>query len=95
MFLDILISVSGWLILASFYYRMKHYNTALKIVSYAVSKCTTEKVYEQENLSNEQYALIKIRTIQRISITRVLKLLLVSDVVFTLKSTLIPEELEL
>jgi hypothetical protein len=35
-------TVSGWLLLASFYYRMKHYNTALNIVSYAVSKCTTE-----------------------------------------------------
>ena len=38
-------SVSGWLLLASFYYRIKHYNTALNIVSYAVSKCTTETKY--------------------------------------------------
>ena len=88
-------SVSGWLMLASFYYRMKHYNTALNIVSYAVSKCTTEKVYCQLDLSNEQYALIKTRTIQSISITRVLKLLLVRYVWFTPQSTLIPEELEL
>jgi hypothetical protein len=36
-------AVSGWLMLATFYYRMKHYNTALNIVSYAVSKCTTGK----------------------------------------------------
>ena len=35
-------TVSGWLMLASFYYHMKHYNTALKIVSYAVSKCTPD-----------------------------------------------------
>ena len=34
-------SVSDWLIMALFYYRMKHYNTCLNIVSYAVSKCTT------------------------------------------------------
>ena len=88
-------SVSGWLMLASFYYRMKHYNTSLHIVSYAVSKCTPEKVYYQQNLSNEQYALIKTKTIQSISITRVLKLLHVRDVVFKPHSTLIPEELEL
>ena len=88
-------SVSGWLMLASFYYRMKHYNTALNIVSYAVSKCTTEKVYYQKNLSNEQYALMKTRTIQSMSITRVLKLLLVRYVFFIPQSTLIPEELEL
>ena len=88
-------SVSGWLMLASFYYRMKHYNTALHIVSYAVSKCTSEKVYYPDNLSSEQYALIKTKTMQRISITRVLKLLLVRFVVFIPQSTLIPEELEL
>jgi hypothetical protein len=35
-------SVSGWLMLASFYYRMKHYNTAINIATYAVSKFTTE-----------------------------------------------------
>ena len=74
---------------------MKHYNTALNIVSYAVSKCTTEKVYYEENLSNEQYALIKTKTPQSISITRVLKLFLVRYVNFTRQSTLTPEELEL
>jgi hypothetical protein len=87
-------AVSGWLMLASFYYRIKHYNTALCIVSYAVSKCTTEKFYWQDNLNNEQRALIKTRTIQSMSITRVLKLLLVRLVTFIEKSTLIPEELE-
>ena len=80
---------------ASFYYRMKHYNTAINIVTYAVSKCTPDKVYYQNNLSSEQYALIKTRMIQSISITRVLKLLLVRHVDFTQQSTLIPEELEL
>jgi hypothetical protein len=76
-------------------YRMKHYNTAFHIVSYAVSKCTLEKVYYQENLSSEQYVLIKTKTIQSMSITRVLKLLLVRYVDFEEQSTLIPEELEL
>ena len=62
---------------------------------HALSKCTTEKVYYEENLSNEQYALIKTKTIQSMSITRVLKLLLVRTVDFAQQSTLIPEELEL
>jgi hypothetical protein len=48
-----------------------------------------------ENLSNEQYVLIKTKTIQSMSITRVLKLLLVRTVDFMPQSTLIPEELEL
>jgi hypothetical protein len=38
-------AVSGWLMLASFYYKMKQHNTALYIISYALSKCTPEKVY--------------------------------------------------
>jgi hypothetical protein len=43
---------------------------ALNIVTYVVSKCTTERVYiPQMNLSNEQYALIKTKTIQSMSIT--------------------------
>ena len=81
-------SMSGWLMLASFYYRMKHYNTAINIATYAVSKCTTEKVYEQ-------YALIKTKTIQSMNIIRVLKVLRVRYVNFVKQSTLIPEELEL
>ena len=88
-------SVSDWLMLASLYYRMKHYNTAINIVAYAVSKCTPEKVYKEKNLSSEQCALIKTKTIQSMSISRVLKLLLVRAVTFPLQSTLIPEELEL
>jgi hypothetical protein len=74
---------------------MKHYDTALTIVSYAVSKCTTEKVYDQMTLSSEQYALIKTKTIQSIIITRILKLLLVRNVTFKKESTLIPAELYL
>ena len=88
-------SVSGWLMLASFYYRMKHYNTAINIATYAVSKFTTEKVYDPENLSNEQYALMKTKTIQSMIITRVIQLLLVRGIYFIPQSTLIPEELEL
>jgi hypothetical protein len=54
-----------------------------------------KQVYSQQNLSSEQRALIKTRTIQSMSITRVLKLLLVRYVTFSPHSTLIPEELEL
>jgi len=88
-------AVSGWLMLASFYYKMKRYNTALYIISYALSKCTPEKVYYQANLSDWQYELIKTRTVQSLGITSILKLLHVRFVVFTEQSTLIPEELEL
>jgi tetratricopeptide (TPR) repeat protein len=88
-------AVSGWLMLASFYYKMKQYNTALYIISYALSKCTLEKVYHQENLTDWQYELIKTRTVQSLGVTNILKLLHVRDVKFIQQSTLIPEELEL
>jgi tetratricopeptide (TPR) repeat protein len=74
---------------------MKQYNTALYILSYALSKCTPEKVYYQENLKDWQYELIKTSTIQSLSITNILKLLHVKFVKFNQQSPLIPEELEL
>ena len=42
-------AVSGWLMLASFYYKMKQYNTAPYIISYALSKCTPVKACYQAN----------------------------------------------
>ena len=88
-------AVSGWLMFASFYYKMKQYNTALYIISYALSKCTPEKVCYQENLTDWQYELIKTRTVQSLGITNILKLVHVNVVKFTSQSTLIPEELKL
>jgi hypothetical protein len=88
-------AVSGWLMLASFYYKMKQYNTALYIISYALSKCTPEKVYKQANVTDWHCELIKTRTVQSLGITNILKLLRVSFVDFIPHSTLIPVELEL
>ena len=88
-------AVSGWLMLASFYYQTKQYDTALYIIYYALSKCTPEKVYDQDNLTDWQYELFKTRTVQSLEITRILKLLRVRYVLFTTQSTLIPEELKL
>jgi hypothetical protein len=78
--------VSGWLMLASFYYQMKQYKTALYIIYYALSKCTQEKVCCQDKLSDWQYDLIKTRTVQSLGITNILRLLRVSHVFFTTKS---------
>jgi hypothetical protein len=65
-------AVSGWLKLASFYYQMKQYNTALYIISYALSKCTPEKEYYERSVSDWQYELIKTRTVQSLGITIIL-----------------------
>ena len=88
-------AVSGWLMFASLYYQMKQYNTALYIISYALSKCTAEKVYNQEHVTDWQYELFKTGTIQSLGITNIIQLLSVRIVGFRQQSTLIPEELEL
>lgn len=88
-------AVSGWLMLASFYYEIKQYNTTIYIISYALSKCTPEKGYCQRNLSDWEYDLVKIRVVQNLRITNILKIVCVNGVIFTQQSTLIPEELEL
>jgi len=64
---------------------------ALYSISYALSKCTSEKVYNQPNLSDWPYDLVKTRTVQSLEITNILKLLSVSNAIFTPQSTLIPE----
>jgi hypothetical protein len=67
----------------------------MSFVSYTVSVKHGCRMYlvlqpvEIVNLSNEQYALIKTKTIQSMSITRVLKLLLVRTVNFAEQSTLL------
>jgi len=43
-------AVSGWLMLASFYYQMKQYNTVLYIIYYALSKCTPEQSIPSRNI---------------------------------------------
>jgi hypothetical protein len=68
---------------------------SILLISYALSKCTPEKVYGQDNLSDWQYELIKTSAIQSLGITNILKLLRVSIFGFMQHSTLIPVELEL
>ena len=47
-------AVSGWLLLASFFYTRKRYNIALTIIAHVLSKCTPDKIFyssffEQQN----------------------------------------------
>lgn len=37
-------AVSGWLMLASFFYGRHQYQKALKVIRYSLSKCTLEKM---------------------------------------------------
>ncbi|VDI34352.1 Hypothetical predicted protein [Mytilus galloprovincialis] len=52
-------AVSGWLMLASFFYKRKQYYIALDILQYSLSKCSSEKFYHGMNASPEPTCIIK------------------------------------
>ncbi|XP_052097561.1 uncharacterized protein LOC127732552 [Mytilus californianus] len=88
-------AVSGWLMIATFFYKTKQYSKALYIVSYSLSKCTPEKLCYVMSLSDIHYQLLKLQTFQEKSLVCLLKTLVVDDVLFEKNSTLIPDELQM
>ncbi|XP_052077129.1 uncharacterized protein LOC127715146 [Mytilus californianus] len=86
-------TVSGWLLLASFFYRRKQYNTALNIVQYSLLKCSQEKLQQFLNLSDIHYDLFDLHFFRGMDLVQLWKCLLLDFVYFSKTSTLIPEEL--
>ncbi|VDI09538.1 Hypothetical predicted protein [Mytilus galloprovincialis] len=86
---------SGWLMVATLFFKTKQYSKALYIVSYSLSKCTTEKLCFGMTLSDIHYQLLKLQTFQKKSLVCLLRILLVDDILFDDNSTLIPDELKL
>ncbi|XP_052078289.1 uncharacterized protein LOC127716216 [Mytilus californianus] len=85
-------TVSGWLILASFFYKENQYTKSLLIISYALSKCTPEKLFRGAELSVMQRLIVKWYSVQKQGVVHSLKKLLVDYVIFK-TSTFIPMEL--
>lgn len=44
--------VSGWLMLASFFYKTHQYDISIELISYALSKCTMEKICNCRDISD-------------------------------------------
>ncbi|XP_063438334.1 uncharacterized protein LOC134719260 [Mytilus trossulus] len=86
---------SGWLMVASLFYKTKQYSKALYIVSYSLSKCTPEKLGYFRTLSDIHYQLLKLQTFQKMSLVCLMKILVVDDVKFDIISTLVPDELQM
>ncbi|CAC5424708.1 unnamed protein product [Mytilus coruscus] len=86
-------AISGWLMLASFFYKTKQYNNALRIIMYSISKCTPEKMYRSMDLLDIHYRLLKLKTIQKKSIAQQRKIMFIDDMRFDEYSVLIPNEL--
>ncbi|VDI45249.1 Hypothetical predicted protein [Mytilus galloprovincialis] len=89
-------AVSGWLMLASFFYISEQHKNCDKIISYSLTKFTLEKLYRNESLSDmhhEQRSLNNMNIFKRMGIVRMLKFLLLDFVESTLNSTLVPMEI--
>ncbi|CAC5426156.1 unnamed protein product [Mytilus coruscus] len=88
-------SVSGWLLLASFFYRTQHYIPALDVTLYALSKCTFEKLCLGKAISGIQFELLSLQTIRKKGIINLIKLLGVKLSFLADSSFLIPTELQM
>ncbi|CAC5387580.1 unnamed protein product [Mytilus coruscus] len=88
-------AVSGWLILASFFYKTKRYNLALVILQYSLSKCTVEKFRPFMKLSQIHYELFELKLFRKMNIVQIWKFLLLDNVHFWESSTLMPDELQI
>ncbi|XP_071147375.1 uncharacterized protein [Mytilus edulis] len=86
-------AVSGWLMIASFFYKTKQYRKALHIIRYSLSKCTFDKLFFGMTLSEINYQSLKLLSFNKTSIAYLLKILFVDHILFNIDSTLTPEEL--
>ncbi|XP_071147370.1 uncharacterized protein [Mytilus edulis] len=86
-------AVSGWLMIASLFYKTKQYRKALHIIRYSISKCTPDKLFFGLTLSDIHYQSIKLLSSNKKSVAYLLKILYVDFIQFKVNSTLTPEEL--
>ncbi|CAC5380209.1 unnamed protein product [Mytilus coruscus] len=86
-------AVSGWLMLASFFYKTKQYAKSLSIIKYSISKCTFEKLFVSIDMSDIHHQLLKLKSLQKKSIVQLWKLFFVDHIRFNDYSVLIPDEL--
>ncbi|XP_071126621.1 uncharacterized protein [Mytilus edulis] len=88
-------AVSGWLMLASFFYKSKQYSKALHIIAYSILKCSPEKLQILMDLSDIHYQTLKLKLFQNISIVQLWKIMLIDRMNFLRNSWLIPNELQM
>ncbi|XP_071124298.1 uncharacterized protein [Mytilus edulis] len=87
-------AVSGWLKLASFFYKKKQYSTALHIIQYSLLKCTPEKLHHFMQFSNIHYELFDLHLFRNMHIVQLWKFLLLASMRID-NSSLYPDELHM
>ncbi|XP_063406039.1 uncharacterized protein LOC134689998 [Mytilus trossulus] len=90
-------AVSGWLLCASFYYVMGHYNVTLMITEYAISRCRQDGMVYAGRIIDDDETIKSYRQIvhSKIKFNDRIKLATVVSVRYLRNSLLIPEELQL
>ncbi|VDI58738.1 Hypothetical predicted protein [Mytilus galloprovincialis] len=88
-------AVSGWLMLASFFYRRKHYNTVLYIVRYSLTKCSPMKLHKLIKLSDIYHQIFNLQLFKNMNIVQSWRFLLLDTVSLAENFTLVPEELQM
>ncbi|XP_071147330.1 uncharacterized protein [Mytilus edulis] len=86
-------AVSGWLMVASLFYKTKQYRKALYIIRYSISKCTRDKLFFGMILSDIHYQSLKLQTFAKKSVAYLLKIMFVDSIRLITDSTLTPDEL--
>lgn len=80
---------------ASLFYRTQQYNKALKIIVYALSKCTFEKLCIFKRISDIEIEILSLKTVRKKGIVKALKILDVKCCNFKRNSFIIPTELQI
>ncbi|CAC5422807.1 unnamed protein product [Mytilus coruscus] len=88
-------AVSGWLMLASFFYKEKQYSKALRIIMYSIPKYSYEKMYNEMKMADSHQQILKWKSLQKKSIVHLWKFILIDDMIFEQNSVLIPDELQI
>ncbi|XP_063418464.1 uncharacterized protein LOC134701268 [Mytilus trossulus] len=86
-------AVTGWLLLASFFYVHKKYFASLSVMNYALQKCTEEKIYS----TRSEYTFIQNHELYQLKnekLYTVLKAVTIESLIFHGKSSLLPKELQ-
>ncbi|XP_052071076.1 uncharacterized protein LOC127709510, partial [Mytilus californianus] len=92
-------AVSGWLLLASFFYLRKNYTASLRVINYALLKCTDDKIPFKVHPSCEiklnRTQKYSLESMQKEKLFKILKTTKRDDLHFIEESEIIPEELQL
>lgn len=89
-------SITGWVLYATYYYKLEQYNVALKIIHYVLTSCISENMIPLNNVIYSSAALeyYQRRTdFKMLTLIDKMRMITLRDIIFISYSTMIPKEL--